>query len=71
MLNMKFNVIVMVRRDEVSNLLYDIFKLAEGCKFYLRSTHDIPCMNSLVRILFTLGEYFCAAITNNAEFKND
>ena len=60
-----------MRRDEVSNLLYDIFKLAEGCKFYLRNTYDVPSNNGLIRVLFAFGDYFRAVITRNEEFKDD
>ena len=65
-----------MRRDEVSNLVYDIFKLAEGFKHFMRrstkpSARDIDCINSLVRILFAFGEYFRSVITKNPEFKDE
>ena len=65
-----------MRRDEVSNLVYDIFKLAEGFKHLMRrstkpSARDIDCINSLVRILFAFGEYFRSVITKNPEFKDE
>ena len=60
-----------MRYDEVSNLLYNIFKLAEGCKFFLCNTYDVPSINSLIRVLFAFGEYFRIVITRNEEFKDD
>ena len=65
-----------MRRDEVSNLIYDIFKLAEGFKHFMRrssklSVRDTDCINSLVRVLFAFGEYFRSVISRNPEFKDE
>ena len=65
-----------MRRDEVSNLVYDIFKLAEGFKHFMcRSTKpsacDTDCINSLVQIFFAFGEYFRSVISKNPEFKDE
>ena len=65
-----------MRRDEVSNLVYDIFKLAEGFKHFMRRTSklsvcDTDCINSLVTVLFAFGEYFRSVISRNPEFKDE
>ena len=65
-----------MRRDEVSNLVYDIFKVAEGFKHFMRRTsklsaRDTDCINSLVRVLFAFGEYFRSVISRNPEFKDE
>ena len=65
-----------MRRDEVSNLVYDIFKVTEGFKHFMRrtsklSTRDTDCINSLVRVLFAFSEYFRSVISRNPEFKDE
>ena len=65
-----------MRRYEVSNLVYDIFKVAEGFKQFMRRTsklsaRDTDCVNVLVRVLFAFGEYFRSLISKNPEFKDD
>ena len=65
-----------MRRDEVSNLVYDIFKVAEGFKHFMRRTsklsdRDTDCVKVLVRVLFAFGEYFRSLISKNPEFKVD
>ena len=65
-----------MRRDEVSNLVYDIFKVAKGFKHFMHRTSklsacDTDCVNLLVRVLFAFGEYFRSLISKNPEFKDD
>ena len=54
--------------DEISNCLYDIYKMSEGLMFFLRSTDDIDVVNTAVRTLYTFNYYFTSLIEKNQEF---
>ena len=55
-------------KDEALNIIYDMFKVMERIKFYLRWTQDIPLLNRSSRLLFTLSTYLSAVASRNPEF---
>ena len=57
--------------EEISNCLYDIYKMAEGLMFFLRSTDDVDIVNRVVRILYTFNYYFTSVIESNLEFAHN
>ena len=56
-----YPLLVDMRKDEVLNIIYDMFKV-------LRWTQDIPLLNHSSRLLFTLSTYLCAVTSMNPEF---
>ena len=60
-----------LRTEEISNCLYDIYKMAEGLMFFLRSTDDVDIVNRVVRILYTFNYYFTSVIESNLEFAHN
>ena len=54
--------------EEISNCLYDIYKMAKGIMFFLHSTDDLDTLNRSVRILYTFNYYFASFIEMNREF---
>ena len=57
-----------LRAEEISNCLYDIYKMAEGLMFFLRRTDDVDIFNRVVRILYTFNYYFTSVIESHLEF---
>ena len=63
-----YPLLVDMRKDEMLNIIYDMFKVTERIKFSLRWTQDIPLLNRSSRLLFTLSTYLCAVTSTNPEF---
>ena len=57
--------------EEISNCLYDIYKMAEGLMFFLRRTDDVDIVNRVVRILYTFNYYFTSVIESHLEFAHN
>ena len=57
--------------EEISNCLYNIYKMAEGLMFFLCSTHDVDIVNRVVYILYMFNYYFTSVIESNLEFANN
>ena len=57
--------------EEISNCLYDIYKMAEGLMFFLHSTDDLDVVNTAVHMLYTFNYYFTALIEMNREFADN
>ena len=63
-----YPLLVDMHKDEVLNIIYDMFKVTERIKFSFRWTQDIPLLNRSSRLLFTLSTYLCAITSTNPEF---
>ena len=63
-----YPLLVDMRKDEMLNIIYDMFKVTERIKFSLRWTQDIPLLNRSSRLLFTLSTYLCAVTSTNPKF---
>ena len=57
--------------EEISNCLYDIYKMAEGLMFFLRTTDDVDIVSRVVRILYTFNYYFTSVIESHLEFAHN
>ena len=60
-----------LRTEEISNCLYDIYKMAEGLMFFLHSTDDVDIVNRVVHIVYTFNYYFTSVIESNLEFAHN
>ena len=63
-----YPLLLKLRSGEVSNYLYDIYEMAEGLMFFLRSTNDNDIVNKAVRVLYSFNYYFTSIIESNREF---
>ena len=57
-----------MRKEESSDIIYDINKVTERIKFSLRWTQDVQLLNRCSRLLFTFSEYLSDIISMNPEF---
>ena len=57
--------------EEISNCLYDIYKMAEGLMFFLRTTDDVDIVNQVVCILYMFNYYFTSVIESHLEFAHN
>ena len=57
--------------EEISNCLYNIYKMAEGLMFFLHTTDDLDIVNRVVRILYTFNYYFTSVIESHLEFAHN
>ena len=63
-----YPLLVKLHSEEISNCLYDIYKMAEGIMFFLRTTENLDIVNTVVHILYTFNYYFASIKEKNLEF---
>ena len=63
-----FPFLLILHTEEISNCLYDIYKMAEGLMFLLRTTDDVHIVNRVLHILYKFNYYFTSVIQSHLEF---
>ena len=62
------NITQKMRRDELSNIIYDVYTVSERFMFFVRWTSDVEYLNEIMRILYTFHMYLSALYECNPEF---
>ena len=62
------NVTLKMRRNELSNIIYDLYTVSERFMFFVRWTNDVQYLNQIMRILYTFDMYLSALRKCNPEF---
>ena len=57
-----------MRRNELSNIIYDLYTVSERFMFFVRWTNDVQYLNQIMRILYTFDMYLSAVRKCNPEF---
>ena len=58
-----------VRCEEISNALYDIYKMCESIMFLFWWTNDMKMVHAAIHILFTFNVYLTALMESHPELR--